>query len=243
MFSENKQNHIRVYNMDCIPGMANLAPESVDLIIADPPFAIDFKAKRSNYNRKDSSVIDGYVEIKPENYKQFTLDWMIQAKRVLKSNGSMYIVSGWTHLNDILTAIESLGLTVVNHIIWQYQFGVYTTRRFVSSHYHILFVTKDDKTRPFFKDRRFQDTKSQYQDMQDVWKIPREYQRSEEKTPTKLPDELVRKMIQYSCPENGTILDPFLGSGTTAVVAKNLGYNMIGFEIVKEYYDYIMKRL
>ena len=103
---------------------------------------IDFKAKKANYNRKSSRVIEGYNEILPENYYQFSYDWIAQANRILKESGSMYIFSGWNNLKDILIAIDDVGLTVVNHIIWKYQFGVVTKNKFVTSHYHCLFVCK-----------------------------------------------------------------------------------------------------
>ena len=65
-----------IYNCDCIQGM-NLVPKNkIDLVITDPPYAIDFKAKKANYNRTQSRVLEGYNEILPEDYFDFTLDWM-----------------------------------------------------------------------------------------------------------------------------------------------------------------------
>ena len=61
----------------------------------------------------------------------------------------MYIFSGWNNLKDILIAIDDVGLTVVNHIIWKYQFGVVTKNKFVISHYHCLFVCKNPKKENF----------------------------------------------------------------------------------------------
>ena len=136
-----------IFNTDCINGMKKLPDNSIDLVITDPPFAIDFKAKRSNYNRKDSRVIEGYNEIKKADYFRFTLEWMSQAKRLLKDSGSLYIFSGWNNLKDILVSLDDLNLTTVNHIIWKYQLGVVTKRKYVSSHYHCLYACKNDKKR------------------------------------------------------------------------------------------------
>lgn len=82
-----------------------------------------------------------------------------------------------------------------------------------------------------------------YQDMEDVWVIPREYWNGDLKTPTKLPAELVRKILQYSSVEGDLVLDPFLGSGQVAVIAQQMGRQYIGFEIVPEYYEFIQRQL
>src|SRR5659263_42526 len=111
-----------IYNMDCIEGMNRLPEASVDLVITDPPFAIDFKAQRSNYNRTGSRVMEGYNEIRVSEYAGFTLRWMEGVHRALKDSGSFFIFSGWNNLKDILIAIDDLGFTTVNHIVWKYQF-------------------------------------------------------------------------------------------------------------------------
>ena len=139
----------KIYNKNCLEGMKLIDKNKIDLIITDPPFAIDFKAKKANYNRKSSRVIEGYNEILPENYYQFSYDWISQASRILKESGSMYIFSGWNNLKDILIATDDVGLTTINHIIWKYQFGVVTKNKFVTSHYHCLFVCKNPKKENF----------------------------------------------------------------------------------------------
>jgi len=144
-----------IYNMNCIDGMKLIPEKKIDLIITDPPFAINFKASKENYNRKKSRVIEGYNEIKPEDYYQFTYQWMSQAIRTLKESGSMYVFSGWNNLKDILNALDDVGFTTVNHIIWKYQFGVVTSKKFVTSHYHCLYVCKNEKKRKFIPFFRF----------------------------------------------------------------------------------------
>ncbi|GAB4245571.1 MAG: hypothetical protein OHK0028_23570 [Deltaproteobacteria bacterium] len=104
--------------------MRSLPEESVDLVVTDPPFAIDFKAQRTNYNRTGSRVMEGYNEIRASEYGRFTLRWMEGVRRVLKESGSLFIFSGWNNLKDILIAVDELGFTTVNHLIWKYQFGV-----------------------------------------------------------------------------------------------------------------------
>ena len=244
-FSVNK-----IYNKDCIIGMKQIPDEKIDLVVTDLPFAINFKAKKANYNRTASRVLSGYNEITKENYYEFTLNWMSQCFRILKESGGMYVFSGWNNLGDILNAIEEIGFITVNHIIWKYQFGVVTNRKFVTSHYHCLYICKNDKKRKFFPYERFskeeknnQGRSLHYKDKEDVWEIKREYWTGDEKTPTKLPAEIIKKILQYSSEEGDLVFDPFLGSGQTAVVSKLLKRNYIGFEIVKEYFDFISKRL
>lgn len=147
-------------------------------------------------------------------------------------------------------ALDENGFITINHIIWKYQFGVVTSKKFVTSHYHCLYVCKDNSKRKFFPYSRFNknakttDGKSlHYNDKEDVWNIKREYWTGDKKTPTKLPAEIIKKILKYSSEEKDVILDPFLGSGQVAVVSKMLKRKYLGFEIVKEYYNFAKKRL
>ena len=230
--------------------MQEIPKNKFDLVITEPPFAINFKATKANYNRTASRVIQGYNEILPENYYDFSFNWMSEVFRILKESGSMYVFSGWNNLKDILSALDDVGFTTVNHIIWKYQFGVVTKKKYVTSHYHCLYVCKNDKKKKFYPFSRFKkDSKTDngrslhYKDKEDVWEIKREYWTGKEKTPTKLPADLIKKILLYSSRKNDLVLDPFLGSGQVAVVSKMLGREYYGFEIVKEYYNFAKKRL
>ncbi|MBU4285205.1 site-specific DNA-methyltransferase [Patescibacteria group bacterium] len=240
----------KVYNIDCIKGMKYIPDDTIDLVVTDPPFAIEFKAKRGNYNRTLSRVLDGYNEIPKEKYYEFTLQWMKEVKRILKDSGSMYVFSGWNNLKDILMAIDEMNLITINHLIWKYQFGVVTKRKFVTSHYHCLYICKNDKERKFFPYSRYEkNEKNQnngslhYKDKEDVWTINREYWNGDKKTPTKLPAELIKKILMYSSEKDDIVLDPFLGSGQVPVISKILGRRYMGFETVKEYYEFAKERL
>ena len=230
--------------------MKDIPDNKIDLVITDPPFAINFKPKKANYNRIASRVLPGYNEIESKDYYNFTYNWMSQINRILKKSGSMYVFSGWNNLKDILTALDENGFITINHIIWKYQFGVVTSKKFVTSHYHCLYVCKNNNERKFFPYSRFDknaktsDGKSlHYNDKEDVWNIKREYWTGDEKTPTKLPAEIIKKILEYSSEEKDIVLDPFLGSGQVAVVSKMLKRKYLGFEIVKEYYNFAKKRL
>lgn len=224
----------KIYCGDSLLLLKEIPKESVDLIVTDPPFAIEFKGRRTNYHRTPERVIEGYNEIPKEKYLEFTLEWMKEAYRVLKQTGSMYVFSGWTNLKDILIAIDDVGFKTLNHIIWKYQFGVFTRKKFVTSHYHVLLVVKDLKKYTFNKIEHYPE---------DVWRINREYWTGKTKTSTKLPVELVKRTILFSSKEGDIVLDPFMGSGTTAVSCKLTNRHFIGFEIVPEYVRFASQRV
>lgn len=242
--------HNTIEQGDCVTLMSKMPASCVDLIITDPPFAIDFQASRGNYNRNSNNVLKGYKEITSSAYQEFTLKWLSEAKRVLKRSGSMYIFSGWNHLKEILIAIDECNLLTVNHLIWKYQFGVTTKRKYVTSHYHCLYVCKDDDERQFYPYSRFNKEQktinggsAHYKDKEDVWEINREYWQGDKKTPTKLPSKIIAKILDYSSREGDLVLDPFLGSGQVAIVSKSKNRRYIGFEIVPEYYGFALERL
>jgi len=209
-----------IYN-DCITGINEIPDESVDLIIADPPFGIEFDGTGSQYNRNSALVVTGYQEIS-QDYDKFTSAWISQLPRIMKETASAFIFSGWTNLKDVLTAIDNANLPLINHIIWKYQFGVYTKKKFVTSHYHILFVAKNPEKYFFNKIEHYP---------LDIWDIPRNYQPAQQKNSTKLPENVVIKCINFCSKPGDLIFDPFLGNGTTAVCAKGLFRHFLGFEI------------
>ena len=223
----------------------HLADESVDLIICDPPYGIAGDALHKHYNRDEKFVLDGYIEVPAADYPEFSHRWIKEAERVLKPGGSIYVVSGYTNLIHILNALHATCLAEVNHIIWKYNFGVYAKTKYISSHYHILFYKKGGAKHAFNTFCRFADGEksagggsANYRDREDVWIINREYKPGEVKNKNELPTELLSKMIQYSSSEHDVVCDFFLGSFSTAKVAKGLNRKAVGFEASKTAYDY-----
>jgi site-specific DNA-methyltransferase (adenine-specific) len=239
------------YNEDCIEGSKkHFDDNSVDLIITDPPYGINGDQLHKHYNRKEEFVIDGYVEIPLEDYQEFSRDWIIQAERILKPGGSLYIVSGYTNLFYILQALRDTDLLELNHIIWKYNFGVYTKRKYVSSHYHILYYVKKGKPHTFNTHVRYSAREKapnggslNYQDREDVWIINREYKPGKLKNKNELPTVLLTKMIQYSSNEKDLVCDLFLGSFSTAKVAIGLNRYATGFEVSKKAFDYQIQEI
>jgi site-specific DNA-methyltransferase (adenine-specific) len=227
------------YNTDCVRGaLEYLGDSSVDLIVTDPPYGIDGDRLHRHYNRDERFVIDGYVEIDRRGYNAFSREWIAQAERVLRPGGQIYIVSGYTNLYDVLDALRATRLYEINHIIWKYNFGVYTSAKFVSSHYHILYYAKPGARRTFNLQARFALDESHdgggslnYRDREDVWVINREYKPGRSKNKNELPKALLQKMIAYSSDEGDVVCDFFMGGGSTAAVALGMNRRFVGFEI------------
>lgn len=218
---------------DCIIGMEMMPSNCVDMVIADPPFGIDFSGKEGAYNRDHDFVVDSYKEINL-NYDDFSEKWMNQMQRIMKNHATAYVFSGWNHLEDVLRAARLSGLTLLNHLIWKYQFGVYTKKKFVTSHYHILMLVKDIDQYYFNKIEHYP---------QDVWDVKRKYKKGEPKNATTLPIEVIKKCIDFSSRPGDLIFDPFMGMGTTAVVAKGTFRHYFGFELNSNLESVIKQRL
>lgn len=239
------------YNEDCIQGAKQyLKDNSIDLIITDPPYGIDGDKLDKHYNRDESNVIDGYVEVSKDQYHKFSLNWIKEAERVLKPGGSMYIVSGYTNLIHILNALNQTKLEEKNHIIWKFNFGVYTSKKFISSHYHILYYIKPGAKPTFNTFAFYSDSEKSseggslnYQDREDVWIINREYKPGQIKNKNELPKKLLIKMLMYSSNPGDMVCDFFLGSFSTAKIAIGLDRKACGFELNKNAYDYQVKEI
>ncbi|MDK2889876.1 MAG: hypothetical protein PWR21_508 [Methanoculleus sp.] len=239
------------YNGDCIAGaQVHIPDDSVDLIVTDPPYGINGDRLHHHYNRDESFVVGGYVEVPASDYGEFSLRWIREAERILRPGGSIYIVSGYTNLYHILHALRQTCLREVNHIIWRYNFGVYTTRKYVSSHYHILFYEKPGGERTFNLESRYgarekgpDNGSLNYRDREDVWCINREYKPGQAKNKNELPTELLVKMIQYSSNEGDLVCDMFLGGFSTAKTAVGLNRRATGFEISERVFDLKIEEL
>jgi len=206
--------------------------EKADLVFADPPFGINFKGNLQTYHRKPDAL--PYVEIPIDEYPKFIeslLNWSYEA---LKDSGSMWLLSGWNNLRIVLNAIEESGFHVLNHCIWRYQFGVFTKKRFTTSHYHLLLLVKDLNNYTFNKPEHY---------AEDVWYIKRPYRRGVRTAGNELPDRLVERCIYTSSNEGELVVDPVLGSGTTMRVCMKMNRRCIGIEINPSLEDRIKEKI
>lgn len=233
--------NFKVWNEDCVSGMkAHIKDNSIDLIFTDPPYGIDGDKLDTHYNRDESNVVPGYVEVPNESYGQFSKDWISECARVLRPGGSMYVVSGYTQLQHVLNALHSTQLKEVNHIIAQYSFGVSTTKKWVSSHYHVLFWAKPEvgkQKRTFNTNVYFTDQRDSYHDRLSVQELPRDYKPGQIKNKNQLSEKFIEKFILYSSNRGDLVLDPFCGGFTTARTTLRYGRNFQGFELNQNAYD------
>nr|MDO8118277.1 site-specific DNA-methyltransferase [Candidatus Sigynarchaeota archaeon] len=219
--------------------------EFFDLMIADPPFGLKFDKSSHEYGATDYILYDdAYTE---EEYENFTFKWLEACYKGLKTTGSLYLVSGWTRLREILNAAHGTKFHLINHVIWAFSWGVYARKRYVTSHYHVLFLTKHKSEftfKPQFVNPQTKRKGNPYE--YDVWFWP-EYNRGNDPHrikghPCQLPLVLLEKIIKISSNEGDWIGDIFSGSGGTALAAKKLGRNVVSFEINTEYKEIIEKK-
>jgi site-specific DNA-methyltransferase (adenine-specific) len=195
----------------------NIKPK---LIIADPPFGIGFRSNLQTYNRDEDTI--SYVEVPLKEYSSFVNSLLSLSKEALADDGSMYVFSSWNNLRTVLNEANSVGFHVLNHIVWKYQFGVYTKKKFVTSHYHILLLVKNLKDYVFNKQKDYDE---------DVWTFKRKYNFKTETAGNELPIELVKKCVLTSSNEGDLILDPVLGSGTTVKACIETDRECVGIEL------------
>ncbi|MHA1971771.1 MAG: DNA-methyltransferase [Candidatus Hodarchaeales archaeon] len=230
-----KTNYEIVFG-DVIEKLPEKATErKFNLIIADPPFGISFNKSSHEYGSKEYDLYED--KFTPESYFDFSKKWIQACYEALTDDGSLYIISGWTNLQYILNAIKETQFYMLNHAIWYFSWGVYTKRRFTTSHYHILLLVKNKKKYKFFKQKHYDE---------DVFFWP-EYNRGNDPDrikghPCQLPIVLLEKLIKTSSEIGDLVGDVFSGSGGTILAAKKTGRDVIGFELRKEYEPIIKKK-
>lgn len=238
-----KTDNLWIENEDCFKFIDKIPTESVDLILTDPPFGLNEKKFDAlHYNRNSKKVIDGYVEA-PSNlsYESWCYKWIRKLNRILKKNGSILVFSGWTHEADIQNSFrKTKKFKLVNHLIWNYNFGVFTSSKFVSSHYHILYYCKTNG-KPYFNKNAYHNEDHRnskggscvYDDIQDVIKVNKEYKPNKQTNSNQLPISLIEKLIKHTTKENDVVLDIFSGDFTTQKATLKLKRNAWGCEINK----------
>lgn len=212
----------KIYQEDCIKGMQQMDACSVDCILTDPPYGIDYQsAWRIDTERFDKIAGDGLPYIW----------WLNEAYRILKDGGTLICFCRWDVQEAFMKAIEWAGFQIKNQIIWdRVVHGLGDLKgQFAPQHDIIWFATKGDF--------EFQNGRPK-----DVLRFMRV---SAEKLlhPNEKPIELIRYLVGILTRESDVVLDCFIGSGTTAVVCKQTKRNFIGFEISEEYCKIANKRL
>ena len=226
-------------NGEAVNLLRNIDDKSVDLIFADPPYNLSGKNYLSVKSGKPVRGYKGEWDV-VEDYEKFTHDWLIECTRILKDNGTIWI-SGTLHNHPIIgVALKKLNMWIINDIIWYKPNAtpLLQTTRLAPSIELIWFAAKSKK---YYFDYSLAKQINGGKQMRNMWQIPA--QRHKTKHPTEKPEILLERIIRIGSKVNDVILDPFMGSGTTGVVAKKLGRKFIGFEIDKEYFKNASQRI
>jgi site-specific DNA-methyltransferase (adenine-specific) len=215
------------------------------LIIADPPFGLEFDKSSHEYGADDYILYED--KFTDKEYEEFSFDWVGKCYDSLKSNGSLYIISGWTRIGEILNAVKKTDFQLLNHIIWQFSWGVFTRKKYITSHYHILFLVKDAKNYKFFPQYTNPNTKRKGEKYEeDVW-FWSSYNRGNDPDrikghPCQLPLVLLEKIIRISSEPDDWVGDVFSGSGGTTLACRRLGRNVIAIEKSAAYEEIIKQK-
>lgn len=254
----------KIHNIDCIKGMRKMESDSVDLIIADPPYNLSFgnsihcegNSLIAGMGGKWDKVIQDWDTFTFEEYFSFTYAWLNETKRILKETGSMWIFGTYHNIGIINVVCQLLNLEIINEVIW-YKSNAFPNlagRRLTASHETILWVHKSPKKRKYTFNYElskhgnfdYDNLKSKDKQMRTVWSIPNNKESWElkfGKHPTQKPIRIIDRLIQLSSNENDLILSPFCGSGTECVSAKRNNRSYISFEINQEYIELATQRL
>lgn len=249
-----------IYYGDCIKILNNkIDTKSVNLIFADPPYNLSGNGLEWKGNKTGGDwymVNEEWDKMTPPEYLKFTRKWIGSCKRVLKENGSIYISCTYHNISEIMIVLKQLKFKINNVITWQKTNAMpnMTKRLFTHSTEFIIWAVKGKKWIFNYKELK-QINKDKQKDgspkqMRDVWAMPlvqgRERLRGKNGRalhPTQKPEEMLKRIIIASSDKKDLVLDPFLGSGTTAIVANQLKRNWIGIEIDKKYIKMAEKRI
>ncbi len=242
----------KIVNGDSLKELKKIPSETFDLIFADPPYNLQLKKELNRPDRsKVKAVNDNWDKFKSfKSYDEFTLQWLKECKRILKKNGTIWVIGSYHNIFRVGSQIQDLGFWILNDVIWNKNNPMPNFRgtRFTNAHETLIWASKTEHSKYTFN---YQSLKCLNDDLQmrSTWSLPicngkeRLKSNGEKVHSTQKPESLLHRIILASSNKNDLILDPFLGSGTTAVVSKKLGRNFFGIEKEKNYYDAASKRL
>jgi len=243
-----------IYLTDCLQSIKLIPDDSIDLILTDPPYN----------NRKDFG--SGTVNLSKKEFEKWNDQWIKECFRILKPTGSVYICIDWPNSGMIQNLLEKYFI-VQNRITWKREKGRGSKSNWKNNMEDIWFATKS-KDYTFNLDQvkikkeviaPYKDSSGKPKDWvekdgekfrlthpSNIWTdltVPFWSMPENTEHPTQKPEKLIERIILASSNENDLVFDPFLGSGTTCVVAKRLKRKYLGFEINKKYFILACKRL
>ncbi len=249
-----------IYKGDCVDVLSNkIEKNSIDLIFADPPYNLSgngLKWKGSKTGGDWSMVNEDWDKMTTQDYLHFTAAWIDGCNEVLKKTGSIYIACSYHNIGEVILALKQLGFKINNIITWYKTNAMPNMTRRVFTHSTEFVVWAVKGSGWIFNYKQLKEINPEKQkdgnsrQMRDFWELPlvqgKERIRGKDGKavhPTQKPEEMLKRIILASSKKGDIVLDPFLGSGTTAFVAKQYGRKWIGIEKDGEYVKVAEKRL
>ena len=224
---------------DCIEEMRRLPTASVDMIFADPPYNLQLGGDlfRPEGGRVDAVDNDWDKFDTFAIYDRFTREWMTEARRILKPDGSLWVIGSYHNIFRCGATLQDLGFWILNDIVWRKANPMPNFRgtRFTNAHETLIWASRDEKSKYTFNYRAMKTLNDELQ-MRSDWVLPicggqERLKRGGTKAhPTQKPEALLYRILLACTNPGDVVLDPFFGTGTTGAVAKRLGRNWIGCE-------------
>ena len=248
--SETKKNSNlfpvnQILDGDCVDAMRSLPEKSVDMIFADPPYNLQLGGDllRPNNSRVDGvdAQWDKFASL--DVYDAFTRDWLSAARRLLKDNGTIWVIGSYHNIFRVGATLQDLGFWVLNDVVWVKTNPMPNFRgtRFTNAHETMIWCSRERDARYTFNYEAMKALNDDLQ-MRSDWLMPLctgperlKGPGGGKAHPTQKPEALLHRVIMASTKPGDVILDPFFGTGTTGAVAKKLGRNFIGIEREAEY--------
>jgi modification methylase len=238
---------------DCIETLRRLPPASVHAIFADPPYNLQLKGE---LRRPDSSVVDAVDDAWDRfedfaAYDAFCREWLAECRRVLRKDGTIWVIGSYHNVFRLGTAMQDLGFWILNDVIWRKANPMpnFRGRRFTNAHETLIWAARGADSRYRFNYQAMKALNEGLQ-MRSDWFIPlctgAERLRDDAGAklhPTQKPEALLHRVLLACTLPGEVVLDPFLGSGTTAAVARRLGRRFIGIERETAYAQAAMRRV
>ena len=242
----------KITNGNSLEIIKKIPDKTFDLVFADPPYNLQIgkKLKRPD-NSKVNGVNDKWDQFKNFNdYDNFCKLWLTESKRVLKDNGSIWVIGTYHNIFRVGYHIQNIGFWILNDVIWKKNNPMPNFRgtRFTNAHETLIWASKNKKSKYTFN---YQSLKCLNDDLQmrSDWTLPicsgneRIKKNGKKVHSTQKPESLLHRILLASTNKDDFVFDPFLGTGTTAVVAKKLGRNYFGIESEKKYFETAKQRL
>ena len=233
-------SEIKIIQGDCLEVLEQIPANSIDLVVADPPYNLG-----KDYGNNHDLI--GF-----EEYLHFSRKWLRLAHEKLKPNGTIYVCMGVRFVSYLYHILDQeIGMYFNSWITWHYTQGIGKTKGFSPRHDDILMFTKSEKFKfnldnvripqKYFRERN----NMAGANPGDVWQFSHVHYSNPEREdhPTQKPEGLIERMILASSDEKDSVLDPFLGSGTTARVCQQLNRNCIGIELNPAFVEMAENRL